>query len=404
VIRSTLESSVADDPELTRTGSVAIAMLPVMAVVLVGFLIIGMAMPVLPLHVHQRLGLGTFMVGVIAGAQFAAALLSRFWSGRYADTRGAKRAMTVGLLLAAAAGAIYMVSLGFTESPKLSVTILLVGRAILGWSESCIITGALSWGLARGGARNAGMVISWVGTALWAAYAAGAPVGTVLYDHFGFAGVAIATALLPLITMGFVGVLRPIAPSGEKSPSFRRVISAVRAPGLGLALGSVGFGAITTFITLLFAERHWQSAWIVFTSLSIAFILGRVVFGHLPDRIGGARVALVCIGVEAVGLALIWLATSPMLVFVAAAITGAGYSLVYPAFGVDAVRRAPPESRGLAMGAFTAFLDLALGIANPALGLVAARAGLRSVFLVSTVVVLGAAPVALRLGRAPATV
>jgi predicted MFS family arabinose efflux permease len=93
-----------------------------------------------------------------------------------------------------------------------------------------------------------------------------------------------------------------------------------------------------------------------------------------------------------------------MLVFVAAAITGAGYSLVYPAFGVDAVRRAPPESRGLAMGAFTAFLDLALGIANPALGLVAARAGLRSVFLVSTVVVLGAAPVALRLGRAPATV
>src|SRR6266550_4546094 len=101
-MRSTVESPVADESELTRTRSVAAAMLPVMAVVLVGFLIIGMAMPVLPLHVHQALGLSTFIVGLIAGAQFAAALLSRFWSGRYADTRGAKRAMTIGLLLAAA--------------------------------------------------------------------------------------------------------------------------------------------------------------------------------------------------------------------------------------------------------------------------------------------------------------
>jgi hypothetical protein len=40
------------------------------------------------------------------------------------------------------------------------------------------------------------------------------------------------------------------------------------------------------------------------------------------------------------------------------------------------LHRAPPESRGLAMGAYTAFLDLALGLANPALGLVASGAGL----------------------------
>ena len=53
------------------------------------------------------------------------------------------------------------------------------------------------------------------------------------------------------------------------------------------------------------------------------------------------------------------------------------------------------------MGAFTAFLDLALGIASPALGLVADRAGLRSVFLVSTLVVLGGAVVAMRLLRVP---
>jgi len=59
------------------------------------YLVIGLAMPVLPLHVHQ--GLGTFVVGLFAGSQFAAALISYPWAGRYADKRGSKRAVVVGL-------------------------------------------------------------------------------------------------------------------------------------------------------------------------------------------------------------------------------------------------------------------------------------------------------------------
>jgi predicted MFS family arabinose efflux permease len=73
--------------------------------------------------------------------------------------------------------------------------------------------------------------------------------------------------------------------------------------------------------------------------------------------------------------------------------------LVYPGFGVEAVRRAPLHRRGLAMGAYTAFLDLSLGVTGPALGLVADHAGLAAVFLVSTVVALSSAAVALRLIR-----
>jgi hypothetical protein len=80
------------------------ALLPIMGVVLVAFLVIGLALPVLPLHVHHDLGLSTFMVGLVTGSQFAASLLSRVWSGQYADSRGAKRAVVVGLLTAVVAG------------------------------------------------------------------------------------------------------------------------------------------------------------------------------------------------------------------------------------------------------------------------------------------------------------
>lgn len=66
---------------------------PIMVAVFIGFLVIGLALPVLPLHVHAGLGLGTFVVGLVAGSQFAASLFSRIWAGHYADSRGAKRAV-----------------------------------------------------------------------------------------------------------------------------------------------------------------------------------------------------------------------------------------------------------------------------------------------------------------------
>jgi predicted MFS family arabinose efflux permease len=80
-----------------------------------------------------------------------------------------------------------------------------------------------------------------------------------------------------------------------------------------------------------------------------------------------------------------------------AALSGFGCSLVYPGFGVEAARRAPAENRGLAKGAYTACFDLALRLASPALGLVASRAGLDTVFLAGALVVLCAAAIAMRL-------
>jgi Carboxymuconolactone decarboxylase family len=173
-------------------------------------------------------------------------------------------------------------------------------------------------------------LVAWVGTAMYAAFAVGAPAGTTLYAGYGFAAIALATTLIPLLTLLLVAPRRPVAPVPHVRPAFATVIGAVWVPGLGLALSSVGFGAITTFIVLLFAQHGWGQAWLAFTVLSITFMAGRLIFGHLPDRIGGARVALVCVLIEAAGQALIWLAPWSALALFGAAVTGFGYSLVYP--------------------------------------------------------------------------
>ena len=381
----------------------AAAVLPIMGVVFVAFLVIGIAMPVLPLHVHDGLGLSTFVVGLVAGSQFAASLISRPWAGHYSDSSGAKRGVIVGLLAAAAAGLLYVLSLAFSGAPLASVAILLLGRGLLGGAESFIITSAVSWGLALVDPRSTGKVIAWVGSAMFAAFAIGAPAGSALYAAYGFAAIACATAVAPFATLLLVARVPAVAPAPHGRVSFAEVVGAVWVPGLGSALGSVGFGAVMTFAALLFASRGWPNGWLAYSAYAVAFILARVFFSHVADTIGGAKVALVCALIEAAGQALIWLAARPEMALAGAALTGFGFSLVYPGFGVEAVRRVPAQSRGLAMGAYTAFLDLAQGLASPALGLVASGAKLNVVFLASAATVLCAALVASWLMAHPAT-
>ncbi|WP_407925539.1 MFS transporter, partial [Geminicoccus flavidas] len=146
-----------------------VKLLPIMATVFAGFLLIGLALPVLPLHLHDELGLGPFVVGLVTGSQFVASVLSRVWAGSYADTSGSKSAVMIGLVAAASAGLVYLGSLVLPGQPMAAASALAFGRAVLGMAESFIITGGVAWGLALAGGRHSGKTIAWIGTAMFAA-------------------------------------------------------------------------------------------------------------------------------------------------------------------------------------------------------------------------------------------
>lgn len=385
-------------PSKRPAWSVVATLLPIMGAVLAGFLVIGAALPVLPLHVNRDLGFGTFVVGLVAGAQFAASVATRIWSGSFSDRNGGKRSVVCGLIGAAVAGLLYLLSLAFVTLPNLSVVILLIGRAVLGGAESFIITGGVSWGLAMVDSSHAGKVIAWVGTAMFAALAFGGPLGTMLFTSYGFAALGVATTLLPLLVLLllFRASNPPKLPARTKS-SVYSVIRAVWLPGLGAALSSIGYCAILAFSSLLYADQHWQPVWLAFTAFGIALIAARMMFGHLPDKFGGAKVALVFVLMQSAGLLLVGLADGPMMASAGAALAGFGYSLVYPGLGVEAVRGTSPETRGLAMGVYTVFLDVAMAIGAPALGWIADRSSSNVVFIVSAVVTLFTTAIALPL-------
>ena len=75
-------------PRSDSLWSAFLPLLPFMLAVFDGFLALGMALPVVPRHVHDTLGQGTVMVGFVMGAQYLSSVFGRIWAGGATDERG----------------------------------------------------------------------------------------------------------------------------------------------------------------------------------------------------------------------------------------------------------------------------------------------------------------------------
>ena len=368
-------------PETQRPLAITLQVMSIVLFTFIGYLNIGIALAVLPGYVHNHLGYGTVIAGLVISVQYLATLLSRPYASRIIDNLGSKRAVMYGLAGCGLSGVFMLLSSWLSAMPALSLASLLLGRLVLGSAESLVGSGSIGWGIGRVGANNTAKVISWNGIASYGAIAIGAPLGVLMVNHWGMWSMGasiIALAVLGLL-LAWPKLAAPIV-SGVRLP-FLHVLGRVLPHGTGLALGSIGFGTIATFITLYYATQHWENAVLCLSLFGASFIGARLLFGNLINRIGGFRVAIACLSVETVGLLGLWLAPNPQLALAGAALSGFGFSLVFPALGVEAVNLVPASSRGAAVGAYSLFIDLSLGITGPLVGAVAAGFGFASIFL-----------------------
>ena len=368
-------------PETQRPLAITLQVMSIVLFTFIGYLNIGIPLAVLPGYVHNHLGYGTVIAGLVISVQYLATLLSRPYASRIIDNLGSKRAVMYGLAGCGLSGVFMLLSSWLSAMPALSLASLLIGRLVLGSAESLVGSGSIGWGIGRVGAHNTAKVISWNGIASYGAIAIGAPLGVLMVNHWGMWSMGasiIALAVLGLL-LAWPKLAAPIV-SGVRLP-FLHVLGRVLPHGTGLALGSIGFGTIATFITLYYATQQWENAVLCLSLFGASFIGARLLFGNLINRIGGFRVAIACLSVETVGLLLLWLAPNPQLALAGAALSGFGFSLVFPALGVEAVNLVPASSRGAAVGAYSLFIDLSLGITGPLVGAVAAGFGFASIFL-----------------------
>ena len=354
------------------------------------YLVIGMQLAVLPPFVHDDLGFGAVLAGLVISTQYVATLLSRGFAGRTSDTAGPKRTALIGLLACAVSGLLMIAAAVLRESRMASVGVMLVARLALGMGESCVATGCIMWGIGRVGAEHTAKVISWNGIATYGALAVGAPLGVVLTHAAGLASIGVAAVALMLLAL-LLAWRRPAVrvEGGERMP-MHHVFGRVAPYGMGLALGSVGFGVIATFITLYYASQGWAGAAPTLSVFGVCFVGVRLVLGWTIAYFGGYRTAMVSLLVECAGLIVLAMANHPGVAMLGAALSGIGFSLIFPALGVVAVERVSGSNRGAALAAYSVFIDVALGVTGPLGGWIASGGRYGPMFVVAAMMSLAA--------------
>jgi len=358
-------------------------LLPLIAVLFVAYLCVAIPLPIVPVFVTEQLGLGNVWAGLGVGIAFLATIVTRAHAGALSDRRGAKVAVTRGLVCYAAGALTCLLAGLLVHAALMAFFVLLAGRLLLGLGESLVGVGVIAWGVGLVGPARSARVLALIGAAIYGALAVGGPVGVAVFSRFGFAGAMAISAVLPCLALLAVGPMARVSvhPDAERPP-FWSVMGRIWLHGSIVGFQGIGFAAIGAFFVLYFLHQNWSHAGLGLTAFGCGFVLIRVLFGHLPDRIGGLPVAIGSLAVEAIGQALIWLAPNPMVALVGALLTGLGCSMIFPAMGREVVHLVAPHLRGTAMGGFTAFQDLAYGLTGPLAGLAADHAGYGSVFLI----------------------
>ena len=383
--------SVSMSPELASRGDVR-SILGYVYFTFISYLSIGLPLAVLPAFVHLRMGMHAALAGLIISIQYIATFLSRPWAGRISDHAGARVSVLGGMAACTLSGMLLLAAVGLHFSSALTLTALVASRLALGVGESLGSTGSTLWGITSAGPEHTAKVISFNGVATYGGVALGAPLGVVLYQQWGLTPLGLLTAVLGAVS--FVLAQRkspvPITP-GEHLP-FKDVLGRVAPHGMALALGGIGYSVLATFVTLYYVSRHWDpnGAALCLTAFGCAFIAARLLFIETVNRFGGFPVCIVCMTVESIGVLIIWSAGTSWMASAGAALTGFGFSLVFPALGVEAVKQVPIPNRGTALGVFTGFSDVSFFLVGPIAGAVIGAWGYSSAFLFALASVLTA--------------
>jgi MFS family permease len=161
---------------------------------------------------------------------------------------------------------------------------------------------------------------------------------------------------------------------------------------------------MASFIVLDLDANGTGHGAVAFTAFAATVVVTRLAGGDLPDRVGPLRCAAGAAVVEVVGLALIALANGLPLALAGAVGMGMAFALIYPSLSLVVVNDVPEARRGSALGTFTAFFDVGVGVGGPLAGLAASLGGYPAAFWLGSACAAGAGVAVLSVRRARSAV
>lgn len=351
------------------------------AATFLGFLGFGTVLPALAPYVRHDLGGSDRTVGFVIGTFSVVALCSRPFAGRLADHKGRKRAFLTGLGSCTLAGVAYLLPWG--------VGGIYAGRMLQGIGEACLYTGAAAWAVELAGVHRSARALGYVSSGIWGGIASGPLVGQMLGSFQHAAAFQIVAALTAIALLSQVAEdYTPSAHARRRGWMRRSLLPA----GLTVGLVNVHYPVITGFL-ILYLARSANAGPAAFSTYAALILLSRFFLGGLPDRIHPRITFYTGLACMALGLGI--LATGPALIgaIIGAAILGFGFSFPWASVASTVLRQTPDGERGSTVSVLSAFYDLFVGMSSSSAGLLAARFGYASAFLMG-IAALGAAAIA----------
>ena len=342
-----------------------------------------------PLFV-RHLGGSEFTIGLYAGLTGAAAVAARLPVGRWLDTLGRHRVLTI-------AGLLHVVAwLGFLSIGTLgmrSAFLVVVYGVAAGSLFATYFTYASD--ITPISRRSEGIALF----SIWGMMpnGLGPLLGEFLINRSGFHVYCLVAAAFAFMSLCLGQFLPETArPMGKESAGVAPATAGVRNRALLFVLATTFvFGAavngVFTFLAPFAQTRGGGPVGGFFMSYAFAAVAVRVLTGRLPDRLGLVRVLIPALILYAGGVLLVPHASRTLALIVVGALCGAGHGYAFPIFNVLALEQVPPMYRGRAVSWLTAMFDLGNTVANPVLGAIAEWAGFQVMFTVVGLSVLGAA-------------
>lgn len=337
------------------------------------YLVMVMPFSSLSIHVTGSWGYTNFLAGLVAGASFITTLFLRKRAGDLADRMGGRHCFIRGCLWYVASACLCLLAGVDCLPVPVRFALLLAGRALAGVGESLNNVGMAQWAIGMMGVERTGRILATYGMCNYGAVAVGGQFGFSLYRSLGLSGLFLVCALAAsaafVITRLLPGDGHVFNPGQYVKASFPSVMARIWRLSLPASMHGIGFAVLAAFVSQSFMERGWPYAGSGLTFWGVGFVVMRLVIGHLPDKIGGLRVAFASGMLEAVGLLLLWLMAGPESAMLGCFLTGAGMSMIFPSLASVLAKANPPSLRGVVLSCNNIFIDISYGFAGPVAGL-----------------------------------
>ena len=340
----------------------------------------------LPLYLDM-LGADPVFIGLATTLATGAAVIVRPVSGVVVDRYGRKGVLVVGFAVMAVAIALYAVI------PVAGVVLALRFIHGLGWGFGSTANSTLAADIIPRRRFAEAMGYFAMTNSLSLALAPALTIWLVdiglsqimIFAAAGFTVAALAVAIVLFVTDYEQPPLKndiPLAKAFSPANMFERTAI---FPSTVMLLIALGFGAISTFIALMGAERGIDGLALYFVVNAIANVVFRPIIGRWTDKFGFYWPGIMACLVFAASLVVIAFADALPAVVCAGVLVGLGTGTAMSAFQTMSVAIVAPTSRGAAMSTFLFLFNGGIAIGAFLAGWLLEPLGYTGMFLVMAV-------------------